>query len=466
MSEAETPHSTKAQPCQLSDTEKDYLSQFARLKMCVDPAWMPFEKIENGEHIGMAADYIAFIEQRLPFPIELVPTQSWTESLERGKARECDIFSLVMPTPERKTYLNFTTPYLKTPLVIVTQTTKPFVDKVAQITDKKLGVVRGYAFGELLRTKYPKMQIIDVDNLKSGLELVNEGKIYGMIGTLATTSFHIQREYIGELKITGKFDETWDLGIGVRNDKPELASILSKIIEHLPHEVHQKILNNWVSVIYEKNFNYDIFWRIMILIAIILLALFYAAYRINKAHQETQKAYRELKAAQSELKRLVDTDHLTQIYNRYKLDKLLTAEFARSRRNHQPLSIILFDIDYFKKVNDDYGHLIGDDILVELSEQIQQRLRETDAFGRWGGEEFLIICPDTDVQSAHVLAENLRANIEQHTFTQSIHLTISLGVASCATSQCSDNLTSLADEALYKAKSSGRNQVQVKAAQN
>ena len=240
----------------LTEEENSYLREKGSIKMCIDPDWMPFEKNENGQHIGMTSDYFKLLEEQLNIPIKIVNTKTWMQSIEYGKQRKCDIFSLVMPTKERLKYLDFTQPYLKIPLVIVTNTNEFFIDEINHVVDKKIGIVKGYAYGEILREKYPKMQFIDVSTLNNGLEMVNNGDIYGFIGTLATIGYQIQKNYMGQLKIAGKFNEKWELGIGTRNDEPILKSIFDKAISGISVKKHHEIFNKWISVNYQNEINY------------------------------------------------------------------------------------------------------------------------------------------------------------------------------------------------------------------
>ena len=163
-----------------------------------------------------------------------------------------------------------------------------------------------------------------------------------------------------------------------------------------------------------------------------------------------------------ELKRLAITDRLTQLYNRHKTDIFLAEEIRRAERYQVALSILLFDIDHFKKVNDRYGHPIGDQVLVRLAVIVRESLRSNDAAGRWGGEEFLVIAPHTRLNGARRLAEKLRHRIEQGNFGEGAPtITASFGVASW---QYGDNIEALigrADQALYQAKEAGRNRVVV-----
>ena len=158
---------------------------------------------------------------------------------------------------------------------------------------------------------------------------------------------------------------------------------------------------------------------------------------------------------------LAVTDALTGIYNRLHLDRILETELQRSKRHHNALSVILIDIDNFKDVNDIYGHLVGDIILKEISHILRSNIRNTDTLGRWGGEEFLIILPNTELESAKVLAQKIRESIQKYDFSVVHTRTGSFGVAGWKEYDTKDTLIKRADEALYRAKKDGRNVVKV-----
>ncbi|MGD9624875.1 MAG: ABC transporter substrate-binding protein [Arcobacter sp.] len=268
----------------LNDEEKRYLEKKERITMCVDPNWMPFEKIENNKHIGIAADYIKIIENKIKTPIVLIPTKTWSESIEKGKKRECDIFSLVMTTPEREKYLNFTKPFLNIPVVLASNINAPFIDNINQIKHEKLAIVKDYAYAEIFKIKFPNINFIDVVNVKEGLKKVEKGEVFGFIGSLATVGYEIQNNYIGQLKITGKFDETLDLAIASRNDEAILNTILNKAIEDIPSIQRQEILNKWISINYPKEVDYKLL--IPITIFLFILVLIYRQYLLKKLNKE------------------------------------------------------------------------------------------------------------------------------------------------------------------------------------
>lgn len=155
------------------------------------------------------------------------------------------------------------------------------------------------------------------------------------------------------------------------------------------------------------------------------------------------------------------TDKLTQLHNRRKLDDALQKEIERSKRYGLPLSAIMFDIDFFKRVNDTYGHQAGDEVLIHVARLLKENVRGSDVPGRWGGEEFLVVCPETDVDGACLLAEKLRAIIAAHEFPTIGHKTCSFGVASLSQDESADALIGRLDAVLYCAKEEGRNRVAV-----
>jgi diguanylate cyclase (GGDEF)-like protein len=173
--------------------------------------------------------------------------------------------------------------------------------------------------------------------------------------------------------------------------------------------------------------------------------------------QMVQSRTAELEDKNIKLKKLSVTDSLTQLYNRVKLDEVFTEQLHASIRYNTAFSILLCDVDLFKKVNDTLGHVIGDKILIETANILNETIRETDIIGRWGGEEFLVICRETDKENALQLAQRLRIAIESHRFINSQRQTISIGVSSFMPKDSDLSMLARADRALYSAKSSGRN---------
>lgn len=171
------------------------------------------------------------------------------------------------------------------------------------------------------------------------------------------------------------------------------------------------------------------------------------------------KAMTELTQINQKLERLAIRDELTGLYNRRKLDEEFEMEVTRAERYGRPLSVILFDLDHFKNVNDTYGHPVGDIVLSKTAGELLMQLRSSDIAGRWGGEEFLVICPETSLDTTAMLADRLRAHQETLVFPEANQVTASFGVAAHRTGRTPKDILQCADEALYEAKRKGRNQV-------
>jgi two-component system cell cycle response regulator len=164
-----------------------------------------------------------------------------------------------------------------------------------------------------------------------------------------------------------------------------------------------------------------------------------------------------------ETSRLARTDALTGLANRRHADDRLAYEIARARRNKQALSIALCDVDHFKHINDSCGHLMGDEVLVRIGKTIARSLRTVDIAGRWGGEEFMLVLPDTPIEGARVAVERIRAAIEAHGAIPNgpSRVTLSAGVTSFVEGDEAETMVRRADAALYRAKENGRNRVEL-----
>ncbi|WP_432666421.1 GGDEF domain-containing protein [Wukongibacter baidiensis] len=161
------------------------------------------------------------------------------------------------------------------------------------------------------------------------------------------------------------------------------------------------------------------------------------------------------------LESLVNYDGLTKSFNRNYFNEFLKSQIKISERYNKDLSLLILDIDYFKKVNDEHGHYTGDNVLKELSNIVHENIRQSDVFARIGGEEFALILPETSVENAMILSEKLRSMIERHNFNGVGQITISVGISEFSMGDNPDTIYKKADIALYKAKNNGRNRCEI-----
>lgn len=180
---------------------------------------------------------------------------------------------------------------------------------------------------------------------------------------------------------------------------------------------------------------------------------------LEKANSGLKEEISQRKTIEKNLEILAATDPLTSLFNRRKFNELLDYGITRTKQNLSSLSLIFCDIDFFKQLNDNYGHEVGDDVLIQFSFELNHYLHESDTLARWGGEEFAILITDNSSQSVSSLAEKIRKKIEDCNFKEVGKVTASFGVTHYLQGDTKKELFERADKALYMAKESGRNKV-------
>ncbi|SDT90685.1 sensor domain-containing diguanylate cyclase [Halopseudomonas salegens] len=179
---------------------------------------------------------------------------------------------------------------------------------------------------------------------------------------------------------------------------------------------------------------------------------------VSVSVQEVEQLMTQLQRANEQLETLAHTDPLTRIWNRYRIEQAIDAEISAGERYGRAFSLLLFDIDNFKAVNDTHGHELGDQVLAKMAEVVMGALRSSDLFGRWGGEEFIVLAVETGAADAGLLAERLRVAVAETSFPPLAQVTISVGAARWQSGETRKQLIARADQAMYQAKQAGRNQ--------
>lgn len=196
----------------------------------------------------------------------------------------------------------------------------------------------------------------------------------------------------------------------------------------------------------------------------IFLKLWKQSQQLKKLNANYQQSIQEITKQRDELNELAIKDFLTGLYQRRVFDDFINKEISRAVRHKGALSIAMMDLDFFKKVNDNYGHLVGDEVLVQFARILQSSLRESDIACRFGGEEFVVMMPMTSLADALIICERIRTTIEQyvfHTEKGDLQVTISIGLSEfhLDAPKTAEELLKIADDCLYQAKKNGRNQI-------
>lgn len=181
--------------------------------------------------------------------------------------------------------------------------------------------------------------------------------------------------------------------------------------------------------------------------------------KTNEYAKLVEQTNHKLESALVQNQLLARTDELTRLPNRRYFQELLVQRIGEATRYQRILSLAIIDVDHFKSINDTHGHAIGDQILSELGSLLNNQLRDADVCARWGGEEFVLLCPETSLAGIHVVAERLRTRVQRQVFPNAVPVTISIGLATWQAGDTEQSLFERADRALYSAKHSGRNRV-------
>ncbi|MBK5968379.1 putative diguanylate cyclase YdaM [Thiorhodovibrio litoralis] len=437
----------------LNAEERSYLLNRDHLRLCVDPQWMPYEQLDDdGHYWGIIADIHDALAKRLNIRLEILPTATWAQSLQAAREHRCDLLSAAVETPKRLSFLSFTPAFLDVPLVVATRQEQPFIDSILDVSDKTFAMIRHHALEEIFRRRYPGIQLIEVENPRTGLAAVREGRVFGFIDTSVTIGYAMRKYQLIDVKIAGKLEERYALTVGVRGDDPLLLSIYRKAVESLSTQEVDQAVSRWTSMETVKELDRPLLFKIFGALGVIGLLLFYRDRVMSGYNRRLQEANRQLEV-------LSTTDQLTGVANRHKFVEIMTQEIVRAERYKSALSLIIADVDHFKTINDSLGHDAGDRVLIAFAQLFVHKSRSCDLVVRWGGEEFLMLCPQTDLESATQLAELLRQRVAESDFGIGRPITSSFGVAQYRASEGINALVTRADSALYRAKAEGRDRV-------
>lgn len=453
----------------LTAQERQWLKEHPVVRTAIDTSWAPFEYInEDGKYKGLAADYVALIEQKLGIRFEPYTQGVWKNAVGKMEKKELDMYPCAVKTPQRESYASFTSPYLNFRMVILTDESADYIDDINNLKGKKIAVARGYYSQEILKRYYPHIDRYEVDTIEEGLKAVAHGEAYAFIDNTAAITYAIKNEGYSNLKISGELPYRYELSMGVRNDWPILITILEKALASITPQERDAIYAKHIKIEYTQEISWIRIFQIFIPLALFVSILLYYTRKlksINTVYKMTLDSLtltqKELEEANKQLITLSTTDTLTTLANRYQLNNVLKQSISSAERYERPLSVIILDLDHFKRVNDLYGHHAGDTVLQESARILRGNCRESDTVGRWGGEEFLIICPETEKDEAALLAEKLRSMIPSVSMIYAHTQTASFGVSSYEPLDTQESIVIRADEALYRAKHDGRNCVRV-----
>ena len=431
----------------LNDNEIKYLEN-NHFTLLVEDNNIPFSFKLTNKLTGMEVDFWNLISQKLSKPLNIEETIN---------DKMFNIFSNSIKTQfvygfEKKNkdgYL-LSEPLAQIPIVLATKNDKNFISDLSTLKNIKIGVVKSLEIIPTLQKEYPNIEFIEMETINDAILKLQQNKLFALIDNMYTISHKIDKNNLNSIKINTLLNHELNIYLQVEEKNKLFIPILNSAINRFSIEDKNTILNNYQFIFYPKNIDLLFIGKIIIPFILLLAIFIYFNFKLKK---EITKR----KEIEQQLSELANKDSLTNIFNRRKIEELCELELLRTKRYKSDLSIIFFDINSFKIINDTLGHLLGDEVLVKISNIIEKSIRSIDAIGRWGGDEFLIILPQTNLSQCKNIVSHLEKQLNELEFSKTIKVTCSFGIATYEENDTLDSLLKKADESMYQEKSHHKN---------
>ena len=440
----------------LNSGEKSWLLRHPVIRLGALKDWAPTEFIDDkGNLIGVTADLISIIEKRAQISVEPVLFDEWTEIVEALKNKQIDMVASMNQSAEREAYASFTDEYWPQPWAVVTNFNQQSVDNLAELKGKRLAVVKGYQIIPYLHKNFPQILLQVVPDNHSGFLAVRNGQADGFIDGMANVASVIRAKQYQDLSFSLIDDVPPAMErIGVRNDWKPLVNILNKVIATISDDEKKAILEKW----FELKVQSGIDRRKVIQFSVVAITFFIIVIWWNR---RLTREVNKRRIIEKRMKHMATHDELTGLPNRVLLRERLTSAIELHASDHEQLALLFIDLDGFKDVNDTYGHDVGDELLIQISERFKAVIRRADIIARFGGDEFVVLLSHLgDKEQVRPVCEKLLGVIEGEFELSSCNVQVgaSIGVAMYpADGQDDTQLMKVADTLMYEVKASGKN---------
>ncbi len=444
-----------AAPPEFTPLEKRWIAEHPVVAYGSNPNAVPYSFEELGVHRGMDADLMALLGARTGIRFAHRPGLAWPEVFARARRGEIPVVATLAETPGRADDFIFTEPVMELRFGIFTRVRAPYVETLADLAGLRVALPRDTFIDERIAREHPAIVRVPVGRVTEGAMMVSLGEVDALVASLGGASHAVRERGVSNLRMQATLPELQRFAIGVHRNEPVLHAILDKALAGITPAEMRAIRERWIEIP-GPGYTRDEVLRIAAIAAAI--AFMFAAVIVTFLYRRLRWQYKRLEEAEGQLKRQATIDDLSGLGNRRAYTATLEVELARASRQSTALTLVEIDIDHFKAVNDRFGHEVGDEAIHEIADTIRSELRLNDQAFRIGGEEFVVLLPDTDAESAPLVAERIRRSIAEIA-TLPAKVTASLGVAvlPAGAPGDADRLFSLADAALYRAKADGRN---------
>ncbi len=435
------------------------------IKYCIDPKWFPYESIDQNQHIGISSDFIQLFQAHTGIKAELVITKNWLHTIDLLKQGMCDLTPMLNYTEERAQFLEFSEVWYRSPNVLISLKDEPFLQGLENLESRSVALTEGYRITGYVSKHYPQIDYIEVPDEVTGIQSVRSEDVDVFIGSMLSVNNYIQVNGYHELQIAGWAGPEDLFRVGVTKQNIALIPIFNDFIMQISEAERISMHKKWNNITFVDNTNYALMKNIIIIFSLIALSGIMYNLLIRKVNrklviqnQELTRLKSELTKSNQELLFLTHHDLLTQVYNRHYFNQVIDQSDTQIDTKN-PLCLVFFDIDHFKSINDLYGHTMGDKVLKAIASSVKKLLSEEHILVRWGGEEFIILCQQTDELGARRLCQNIKHSLRNLNINPIDSITCSFGIAKKLPDESVMRCIERADRAMYQAKSNGRNQI-------
>ncbi len=437
----------------------------SKIRYCIDPNWHPYESLKQNTHTGISSELMALFTAHTGIETELIITQSWLETIELLKNDLCDLTPALNRTDEREQFLSFSEIWYRSPNVLISLQDEPFLQGLENLKNRTVALTEGYRISDYIFEHYPEIIATPVSSEIAGINAVINHEVDVFIGSMLSINNYIQSNGFDEIKIAGWAGPEDLLRVGVTTKNQALIPIINQFINQISEAERIQMFRKWNNVSYIDNTNYKLIKNITLIFSALLIAgLLYSLLvrklnvKLTLQNQQLENLKTKLIKTNQELLFLTHHDLLTELYNRHYFNQVITAD-NNDFEVMTPLSVVFFDIDHFKSINDIYGHATGDEALRSIAKTITSLLDHRHTFVRWGGEEFIILCKETNKLEANLLCQNLTNHIRQIKIHPKVSITCSYGIAERKPEESIMMCIERADQAMYQAKTDGRDRI-------
>jgi polar amino acid transport system substrate-binding protein len=428
----------------LNEKQLEYLEN-NKFTLLIENNKVPFSFKNTNGIIGIEIDFWKLISNKLSKPFNIEETLK-NEFLNIFTSSIKTKFIYSFEKKHSNKYL-LSNSIAQIPIALATKDKVNYISDLSSLKSISIGVLKDLDLISTLKKDYPEINFIEITSIEDGMRKIKENKLFALIDNLYTLSHKIEEFKIDELKINNTLKYKIDMYLETDRKHEEFIKIINNAIFTLTEKEKSTILNNYQLILYHKNI--DLFYVLKFIIPLVILLTIFAFLNYRLKNEIKRRKQIEIK-----LSNFANNDSLTNIYNRRKIEELCENELKRSERYENELSLIFFDINDFKIINDKLGHHKGDEVLIKIANIISQNIRSSDYFGRWGGDEFLIVLPQTNISKTKNIIETLENKLKDSDFNldKNMKISCSFGLAEYEKNDTLDSLLRKADDSMYKIK--------------